>query len=112
MKSLLSDCQGIPKAQQRFVLDNRVLTDEETLLGIGLPAELWLVHVQWKTDEETFVAGDLVQVHYDGNVVFDTLGGYPRWLDPMDEMLGRTFKVAESGTTPEAGFVWLPSPVV
>jgi len=108
IKTKLFVTDGTPKGQQRFVLDGRVLDSEESLIGLGLPAELSFVKVQWKIDEEVFETGDLVQLHYNGNVVADSLAGTRQeWCDSMNEMLGRTFTVME---VPWPGCVSLPSP--
>jgi hypothetical protein len=109
IKSQLSETQGTPKAHLRLVLLNRVLDDEDTMIGLSLPSELMCVQMQWKMDEETFEEGDLVQLHCDGNVVFDSLVGTTQeWIDSMDDMLGRTFQVVSSSF----GSVSLPSPVI
>merc|ERR1712113_1224845 len=64
--------------------------------------------LQWKNEESEFAVGDLVQLHYDGNVVFESLQGTEQtWFDAMDEMLGRTFIVR---SVPKPGFVGLASP--
>lgn len=109
IKQQLSGSGGTPSARLRLIRDNRVLDDNETLAELGKPDEMSLVELLWKTDEETYEIGDLVQLHHDGNVVFESLAGSDtQWMDAMNDMLGRTFQVK---AVPEPGAVSLPSPV-
>mmetsp|Transcript_104324 Transcript_104324/g.183872 ORF Transcript_104324/g.183872 Transcript_104324/m.183872 type:complete len:305 (+) Transcript_104324:84-998(+) len=108
VKAELQQSQGFPKAQQRLLLGHSILEDDETLMNLGPPAELSFVRLQWKMDEDKFGVGDLVQLHYDGNVVFDSLSETEeKWEDTMNDMLGRTFQVK---ALTAAGLCCLPSP--
>jgi len=76
--------------------------------GDGAPPELVLMRIQWKSEDVDFKVGDLVQLHYDGNTVFESLAGTDQpWLEAMNEMLGRTFYVRSK---PGPGLVGLPNP--
>lgn len=109
IKRILSERQGLPTTRLRLIYDNRVLDDQETLADLGVPSEIALVELQWKTDEETYETQDLVQLHHDGNVVFESLEATEtKWMDEMNAMLGRTFQVK---AVPSPGMVSLPSPV-
>lgn len=99
---------GTPISRQRLLLGTTVLSDEQKLADLGAPPQLVLVRLQWKSEETTFAVGDLVQLHYDGNVVSESLGGTEQpWVDHMNDMLGRSFKVR---SVPKEGFVGLPNP--
>jgi len=99
---------GTPISRQRLLLGTTVLSDEQKLVDLGVPPQLVLVSLQWKSEETTFAVGDLVQLHYDGNVISESLNGTEQpWVDHMNEMLGRTFTVR---SVPKEGFVGLPNP--
>lgn len=108
VKEDLAQEAGVHRARLRLLLDAAVLSDDQVLQDLGPPTELTLVVQPWKTTEVVFQAGDLVQLHYDGNVVHESLRdtGYA-WVDGMNSMLGRTFLVKK---VPRPGFVELPFP--
>jgi len=105
IKQVLAEKCGALPLRQRLLAECTVLPDEQI---ITKSCEFVLVLLQWKSDELDFATGDLVQLHYDGNVVYDSLQGTGQaWDDLMNEMLGRTFTVRG---VPAEGFVALPSP--
>jgi len=103
----------IHSSRQRFLHHNSVLEDSVTLESLGVPEFLTFVQLQWKTDEDDFDIGHLVQLHYDGNVVFDSLesvrekGIDQQWKPSMNDMLDRTFKIVKK---PAPGIISLPDP--
>lgn len=108
MKSYVMDATGVQRSSQRFIHGSTVLSDEQTLLSIGSPTELMMVELMWKRDEEVFVEGDLVQLHYDGNHVYDNLvANQLTWTPGINDMLSRTFDIKKV----DNGLVWLPAPV-
>merc|ERR1740121_1272451 len=99
---------GTRISRQRLLLGTVVLSDEQKLVDLGTPPQLALVRLQWKSEQTTFAVGDLVQLHYDGDVIYESLDGTEQpWLDHMNDMLGRSFAVR---SVPKEGFVGLPNP--
>lgn len=108
VKRQLAERIGSSPAGFRLLAGHLVLSDGQVLRDLGPPTELTVVRLQWKSTEQSFRRGDLVQLHYDGNVVHDGLQseGLP-WTDAMNAMLGRTFAVQDSSAE---GRVALPNP--
>eukprot|EP00927_Polykrikos_kofoidii_P057436 TRINITY_DN51582_c0_g1_i1.p1 TRINITY_DN51582_c0_g1~~TRINITY_DN51582_c0_g1_i1.p1 ORF type:complete len:279 (-),score=36.59 TRINITY_DN51582_c0_g1_i1:225-1004(-) len=112
-QQVFANC-GIPLGQQRYMQDSAILSDTTTLRELGLPPSLTLLQLGWKGEGGVrYRVGEQVQLHYDGNVVFESLAEITaenvkqEWLDLMNDMLGRTFTVM---TVPAEDVVGLPHP--